>query len=51
MRGGGFGDGLRRALGLGVRILLLDGLEGRSGASADVQRVDGLRRLVGEFAP
>ena len=34
--GGGFGDSLRRALGLGVRILVQDGLEGCSGASADV---------------
>ena len=33
---GGFGENLRRALGLGVWILLQDGLEGCSGASADV---------------
>ena len=39
--GGGFGDSLRRALGLRVWILLQDGLEGCSGASADVQHVDG----------
>ena len=32
----GFGEGLRRALGLRVWILLQDGLEGRSGASVDV---------------
>ena len=59
--GEGFGEGLRRALGLGARILLQDGLEGRSRASADVEHVDGRRRLVsermdvshliGEFAP
>ena len=46
--GGGFGDGLRRALGLRIWILLQDGLEGCSGASADVQHVDGQRRLVGD---
>ena len=34
--GGGFGDSLRGALGLRVWILLQDGLEGCSGASADV---------------
>jgi len=33
---GGLGDSLRRALGLGVWILLQDGLEGCFGASADV---------------
>ena len=47
--GEGFGEGLRRALGLRVRILLRDGLEGRSGASADVEHVDGRRRLVGDL--
>ena len=47
--GGGFGDSLRRALGLRVWILLQDGLEGCSGASADVQHVDGRRRLVGDL--
>ena len=45
----GFGEGLRRALGLGLRILLWDGLEGRSGASADVEHVDGRRRLVSDL--
>jgi len=39
--GEGFGEGLRRALGLGVWILLRDGLEGRSRASVDVEHVDG----------
>ena len=34
--GGGFGESLHRALGLGVWILLQDGLEGCSGTSADV---------------
>ena len=34
--GGGFGDSLRRALGLGVWILFQDGLEGCSRASTDV---------------
>ena len=33
---GGFGESLHRALGLGVWILLQDGLEGCSGASANV---------------
>ena len=36
LNGGGFGDSLRGALGLRVWILLQDGLEGCSGASADV---------------
>ena len=45
----GFGEGLRRALGLGLRILLWDGLEGRSGASGDVEHVDGWRRLDGNL--
>ena len=47
--GDGFGEGLRGALGLGAQILLRDGLEGRSGASADVEHVDGRRRLVGDL--
>ena len=65
MYGGGFGDCLRRALGLGVGIFLQDGLEGCFGASADLQHVDSRREpvgdlvgeridvshLVGEFAP
>ena len=34
--GEGFGEGLRRALRLGARIFLRDGLEGRSMASAYV---------------
>ena len=34
--GGGLGDSLHRALGLRVWILLQDGLEGSSRASADV---------------
>ena len=46
--GEGFGKGLRRTLGLSARILLRNGLEGRSGASADVEHVDGRWRLVGE---
>ena len=49
MLGEGFGEGLHRALGLGVRILLRDGLEGRSRASADMEHVDGRRRLVGDL--
>ena len=49
MLGEGFGEGLRRALGLRVRILLRDGLEGRSGASDDVEHVDGRRRLVSDL--
>ena len=46
---GGFGDSLRRDLGLGVWILLQDGLEGCSRASADVQHVNGRQRLVGDL--
>ena len=34
--GEGFGEGLRRALGLGVWIFLQDGLEGSSESSTDV---------------
>ena len=49
MLGEGFGEGLRRALGLGVWILLQDGLEGCSGASANVEHVDGQWRLVGDL--
>ena len=37
----GFDEGLRRALGHGVRIFLQDGLEGCSRALADMQHVDG----------
>ena len=44
--GGGFGDSLRSALGLEVWILLQDGLEGCSRASADVYLVDSRRELV-----
>ena len=44
----GFGEGLRRALGHGVRIFLQDGLEGCSGASTGVQHIDRQRELVGE---
>ena len=47
--GEGFGEGLRRALGLGAWILLRDGLEGCSRASAYVEHVDGQRRLVGDL--
>ena len=47
--GEGFDEGLRRALGLGVRIFLQDGLEGCFRASADVQHVDSRRRLVGDL--
>ena len=47
--GGGFGDSLRRALGLGVWIFLQDGLEGCFGASIDVQHVDSRRELVGDL--
>ena len=47
--GEGFGKGLHRALGLGVWILLQDGLEGRSRASANVEHVDSRRRLVGDL--
>ena len=47
--GGGFSDSLRRALGLRVWILLQDGLEGCSRASADVQHVDDRWRLVGDL--
>ena len=49
MFGGGLGDSLHRALGLGVWILLGDGLKGRSRASADVEHVDGRWRLVGDL--
>ena len=63
--GGGFGDSLCRALGLGVWIFLQDGLEGCFGASADMGHVDNrqelvddlvsgrmdISNLVGEFAP
>ena len=49
MLGEGFSEGLHRALGLRVRILLRDGLEGRSRASANVEHVDGWRRLVGDL--
>ena len=45
----GFGEGLHRALRLEVQIFLRDGLEGRSGASADVEHVDGQRRLVDDL--
>jgi len=45
----GFGEGLRRALGLRVWILLWDGLEGHSRASADVEHVDGRWRLVSDL--
>ena len=47
--GEGFGEGLRRALGFRVRILLQDGLEGCSGASTGVQHVDRRRELVGDL--
>ena len=47
--GSGFGDSLHRALGLGVQILLRDGLEGCSRTSADVQHVDGRWELVGDL--
>ena len=49
MLGEGFGEGLRRSLGIGVRILLQDGLEGHSRASADVEHFDGQWRLVGDL--
>ena len=63
--GEGFGEGLHGALGFGVWILLYDGLEGCSGASAGMQHVDhrweligdlvgermDIPHLVGEFAP
>ena len=53
--GGGFGDSLRRAHGLGVWIFLQDSLEGCFGTPAGVQHVDGrwelVGDLVGEFAP
>ena len=44
--GGGFGDILRGALGLGIWILLQDGLEGCFRTSADLQHVDSRRKLV-----
>ena len=47
--GGGFGDSLRRALGLRVWIFLQDGLEGCFGASADLQHVHSRRELVGDL--
>ena len=47
--GGGFGDSLHRALGLEVWILLQDGLEGCSGALADVYHVDSRQMLVGDL--
>ena len=47
--GEGFGEGLRGALGFGVRILLQDGLEGCSEASAGVQHVDHRRELIGDL--
>ena len=49
MLGEGFNEGLRRALRLGARILLRDGLEGRSRALADVEHVNGQWRLVGDL--
>ena len=45
----GFGESLRRALGLRVWIHLRDGLKGRSRAPTDVGHVDGRRRLVGDL--
>ena len=45
----GFSEGLHRALGLGVQILLWDGLKGRSGVLADVEHVDGRWRLVSDL--
>jgi len=44
--GEGFSEGLHRALGLRVWILLQDGLEGCSRASADMEH---LQRLVGDL--
>ena len=47
--GEGFGEGLYRALRLGAWSFFWDGLEGRSGAPAYMQHVDGWRRLDGEL--
>ena len=46
--GGGFGNNLRRALGLRVWIFLQNGVEGFFGMLADLQHVDSLRELIGD---
>ena len=48
LNGGGFGDSLRRALGLGVWVFLQDGLEGCFGTSTDLQHVDSRQELVND---
>ena len=45
----GFGEGVRRALGLRVQIFLHDGLEGCSRASSGVQHADHRKELVGNL--
>ena len=47
--GGGFGDSIRRALGLGVWIFLQNGVEGCFRMLADLQHVDSRRELVGDL--
>ena len=46
--GSGFGDNLRRALGLRVWIFLQDGVEEFFGTLAYLQHIDSRRELVGE---
>ena len=46
MDASGFGDNLRRALGLRVWIFLQDGVEGFFGTLADLQHIDSRRELV-----
>ena len=45
---GGFDDSLCRALGLGVWILLQDGVEGYFGMPANLQHIDSRRELVSD---
>ena len=49
MFGGGFGDSLRRALGLRVWIFLQDGMEEFFGMLADLQHIDSRRELVDDW--
>ena len=48
MDGSGFGDNLRRALGLRIWIFLQDGVEGFFGTLANLQHIDSRRELVGD---
>ena len=49
MDDGGFGDNLRRALGLRVWIFLQNGVEGFFGMLANLQHVDSQRELVSDW--